>query len=266
MIWVKRIFWILFALTVLVVLVMSNQSNKKAVLQKPEILILVNGENAFLTEDELYTRLLRKGLVFSGQTFEQLNIPATEKFIREMTEVKDVKVFGNIGGKWNITIDIRKPIARIFNQFGESFYLDEDGVTMAPSYLYTARVVVVTGFIPDAKTSLPALEVAQKDSLKYDFFIDDIYYLSKFISENEFMQALIGQIYLAKNGDFILTPQVGEQTIIFGSAKSPEEVAEKFKKLEVFYQEAIPYEGWSTYESINLKFDNQIVTKRRKSE
>lgn len=266
MIWVKRIFWIVFALATVAVLVFTNTSNKEAPLAKPEILIQVTGENAFLTEDELYDRLLRKGLIFSGQTVEQLNIKETEAFIRKMTEVKDVKVYSNIGGTWNITIDIRKPIARIFNQLGDSFYLDEDGETMAPSYLYTARVVVVTGYIPDSKNSISALEIARADSLKYAFFLDDIYYLTKELSENSFMQALVGQIHLEKNGDFMLIPQVGGQKIIFGSAKSPEEIKTKFKKLEIFYKEAMPYEGWNTYETISLKYDKQIVAKRKKEE
>lgn len=263
MIWVKRIFWILFAGATLAMLIYTNTSNQKALLSKPEILIKVTGENAFLTEDELYDRLIRKGLVFPGQTVEQLNIKETEAFIRQMTEVKDVKVYGNIGGSWNITIDIRKPIARIFNQQGESFYLDEDGETMAPSYLYTARVVVVTGFIPDAKNSISAHEISATDSLKYDFYLDDIYNLTKPMSEDPFIQALIGQIHLEKNGDFILIPQVGGQKIIFGSAKSIEEVKTKFKKLEIFYNEAIPYEGWNTYETISLKYNKQIVAKRK---
>jgi cell division protein FtsQ len=76
------------------------------------------------------------------------------------------------------------------------------------------------------------------------------------------MQSLIGQIHLKKNGDFLLIPLVGDQKIIFGSAHSDEEVREKFKKLDIFYKEAIPYEGWNKYDEISLKYENQIVGKK----
>jgi cell division protein FtsQ len=75
------------------------------------------------------------------------------------------------------------------------------------------------------------------------------------------MKSLVGQIHLKKDGDFVLIPLVGGQKIIFGTAHTDEEVREKFKKLKIFYKEAIPYEGWDKYAEINLKYDRQIVCK-----
>jgi len=46
-------------------------------------------------------------------------------------------------------------------------------------------------------------------------------------------------------------------------AKSDKEVETKFKKLKVFYKEVIPYEGWDKYQSIDLRFDKQIVGKKK---
>jgi len=78
------------------------------------------------------------------------------------------------------------------------------------------------------------------------------------------LQSLIGQIHRKHNGDFVLIPQVGGQKIVFGTAFSDLEVEEKFRKLKVFYKEAIPYEGWNTYEEISLKYNKQIVCKKKK--
>ncbi|MFN6085466.1 MAG: hypothetical protein ACK476_11145, partial [Fluviicola sp.] len=64
-------------------------------------------------------------------------------------------------------------------------------------------------------------------------------------------------------GDFILIPQVGGHEIVFGTANSDRDVKEKFEKLKTFYKEGIPYEGWNKYSSINLKYKNQIVGKKR---
>jgi cell division protein FtsQ len=94
--------------------------------------------------------------------------------------------------------------------------------------------------------------------------LDDIYRISSYVCNDAFLSAQIGQINLEKNGDFVLVPQVGGQKIIFGSARTNEDVAEKFKKLTIFYKEGLPYEGWDKYEVINLKYDKQIVCKKKK--
>jgi cell division protein FtsQ len=77
------------------------------------------------------------------------------------------------------------------------------------------------------------------------------------------LQALIGQVYVQKDGQFLLVPLVGEQIIEFGKAETDKVVEEKFSKLKVFYKEAIPYEGWEKYKSISLKYDKQIVCAKR---
>ena len=92
--------------------------------------------------------------------------------------------------------------------------------------------------------------------------LDDIYRLSKYISENKFLKAQIAQVHRTLGGDFVLIPQVGNHKIIFGSAYTDAEVKEKLDKLVVFYEEGLPYEGWSKYETINLKFRDQIVCKK----
>jgi cell division protein FtsQ len=261
--WLKISLWILFGVTVLVLMSIVKKTQNESIIDKPNIIIHVNGENAFLTEDELYTRLKRKGFVYNGQIYRRLKVNEVEKYLTSMSEIKSAKVFTKIGSKWTIEVEIRKPIARIFNNYGESFYLDELGYTMSPSNLYTARVVIVTGDIPDRINSKSVPEIINNRVLKSKHKLDDLYRISHYVCSDQLLQALVGQIHLKKNGDFVLIPEVGGQKIIFGSAHTDEEVRGKFKKLKVFYKEAMPYEGWGKYDEISLKYDKQIVCKKK---
>ena len=164
-VWIKRSLWILFGIGVLVLLFMVQNSQSETVLSKPEIVIHVKGESAFLTEDELYVRLKRKGFIFNGQAHQDLKIAAIEKYIKSMSEVKDVGVYTKIGSSWKIDVDVRKPIARVFNKYDENFYLDEDGFIMKSSNLHTARVVVVTGYIKDRINSISVDNIINNDTL-----------------------------------------------------------------------------------------------------
>jgi cell division protein FtsQ len=262
-IWIKRIVWVLFFVGVIVLMFRSCSMHEKRSMDKPKIIIHVKGEDAFLTEDELYDRLKRKGLIFEGQTHKTLNASKIEKHIAAMSEVKDVKVFTRIGSQWTIEVTVRKPIARIFNKYHETFYLDEDGIVVRTTGLHTARVVVVTGLIPDRITSIPVKEIINNDSLKSIRKLDDVYRISNYVCNDPELQALIGQIHLKKNGDFVLIPLVGGQLIVFGTAFTDKEVREKFEKLKIFYTKGLPYEGWEKYSEINVKYGDQIVGKIR---
>ena len=71
------------------------------------------------------------------------------------------------------------------------------------------------------------------------------------------------QLHYDEQDGFVLIPRVGGHQIVFGMANSDEAVAKKFGKLTTFYEEVIPYEGWNTYQSINLRYKNQIVAKKK---
>ena len=261
--WGKFIGWSLFALLVITLLIIARSEQEKALAKDPVISIGVEDENAFLTEDELRVRLRRNGLMFDGQRMEEVNVNAIEAFIRKMHEVENVEVFRRMGGNWNIRLKIRKPLARIFNTSGQSYYVDSKGATMDPSPNFTARVLIFSGNIPDKSDSLTVDEIIHDDSLVQVRLLDDIFRISNYIANDEFLHAQIAQVHRTKGGDFILIPQVGDHKIIFGSAYTNAEVKEKLEKLKTFYKEGLPYEGWSKYETINLKFKNQIVCKKK---
>jgi cell division protein FtsQ len=263
---VKIAAWAATAILTVVLLSVARHEQDSATVKKPVVTISAIDENIFLTEAELLTRLGRKQLVFAGQKMEQLRTTEIEAFIRSMHEVQNVEVFRRMGGEWAISIRLRQPIARIFNRKGQSFYLDAEGTTMDPSPNFTARVMVFSGNIPDKSDTLTVNEIINNASLKSSRLLDDIYRISNYVCHDPFLRAQIAQVHRTSGGDFIMIPQVGDHRIIFGSARTDREVKEKLDKLKVFYREGLPYEGWNKYESIDLKFRDQIVCKKKQAE
>jgi len=261
--WLKITLWSIFIIGLVTVIVFVKSAMAEKLVPAPEISIHADAENAFLTNGELHDKLKRANLLFDGQRRDQLQTEAIEKFISSISQVKKVEVFQFLDGSWKIDVDMRVPIARIFNKFGESFYLDEEGNTMSLTQSHTARALVFSGEIKDKKSSISVAKIINNDSLISIRKLDDIYRISSYVCNDPLFHSLIGQVYLNKSGDFVLIPLVGDQKIIFGSAYSDSEVEEKFKKLKIFYKEAMPYEGWETYKEISLKFDGQIVCKKK---
>lgn len=262
----KIIGFTIFFMAFMVALVWAHIAEKNKSIVAPNIFLHVDGGDAFLNEKELNERLLNKRLYSIGMLVKSLEIGKIEKAIANMPEVKNVRVFKFIGGKWNIDVELRKPIARIFLNNNKSYYLDSDGFTIPRSNLHTARVLIVSGDINEPFDQENAKEIINNDSLKSIRKIDDIYRMSNYICSHPVLRSLVGQIYIEKNGDFSLIPIVGEQIITFGSAVSDAQVKDKFERLMTFYNEGIPYEGWNKYSEITLKYDGQIVCRKRKTE
>lgn len=261
--WLRILSWILLAAGVIIVFIFSNQQEQKKKINNPQISIHVEGENTFLTEKELWQRLKFNRLVYDGQANNSFNIEKIERSISRMTEVKNVKVFKNIGNHWFVKIILRKPIARIFNVYGQSYYIDEDGFMMNRSNLHTARVLIFSGFIKDKFSDKSLPDIINNDSLKSIKKIDEIYYISNYVCKDTFLSKLITQVYLEKNGDFILIPIVGDQKIVLGPIVSKQQMTEKFDRLKIFYNEAMPYEGWDKFDEISVKYEGQIVCRKR---
>ena len=256
------IFWVLFAVGLILIVFFANTENNNDVAKKPDISIHVEGENAFLTESELLDRLIYKRLYQKNMKVNFVNVKKIEAAIIKMEEVKKVRAYKNIGNSWNIDVELRNPIARIFTLSQKAYYLDDEGFTMGRSSLHTAHVLVFSGFITENMEKSSVKEIINNDSLKSIRKLDDIYRISNYVCRDSLMNALIGQVYLEKNGDFILIPLVGKQTILFGSANSDEVVADKFNRLKVFYKEGMPHEGWEKYNTLIVKYEGQLVCRK----
>lgn len=255
--------WVVFLATLIFTMYFAHENYQNRVMRFPEIVVVNEGNNAFLMDKDIVERMKRNGIVLEGLARKDINTDYIESIVMRMFEVKAASVHVNLDGSWRIFVELRKPIARVFNKRGESFYLDEEGTKMPLSPLYSARVLPFTGYISDELDSLSVNEIINNDSLKTIKLLPQIYYLSDYVCSDPFLSALIAQVEVDRNGDFILIPIVGNQKIYFGNPYSPKVVEERFEKLRIFYREALPYAGWGKYEGINLKYKNQVVCKKR---
>lgn len=264
--WVKIALWSAFGVIVITLLVLTQRAQDKLPTEEPEIEVHVKGEAHFITKEEILTDLEFHKLWVKGKPAGDLPVAKIEEYLMGVSQVKHAKVYRKLGGDWKIEVITRKPVARIFNKHGETYYLDDEGFTMETSQLHAARTLVVTGDVDTWVRGENVPGIINNDSLKSIRNLDDIYRISSYVCNDPLFHSLIGQIHLEKNGDFVLTPLVGDQTIVFGSALTEEEVAQKFKKLKIFYREAMPYEGWDAYREINLKYEDQIVCKKKETD
>lgn len=248
---ISNLLVLVFAIMVIVCAGFADKEQKKTKCESVSIKIDEKRGYHFISKEDI-NHLLRtyspKSLI--GCDLHNLKTADLEKMLTAQPFVKEAQVYADIRGELEFSVKQRVPKVRIFNTKGESFYLDEDGKMMPLSSNYTARVLVVNGNIHEKykENGIPKYQLTH-----------DIFNLALNIEKDKFLKALIGQVYVDKQKQFILTPRIGRQEIVLGDI---ENLDIKFKKLKAFYKNVMPYKGWDTYKSINLSYENQVVAKK----
>jgi cell division protein FtsQ len=217
-----------------------------------EVKIIYADSSVFLTKDDILKSI--HSHLDSVQNFplNEIDLNTLHRLVTKANAVKQAGVYTTIDGRCVIEVEQRVPVMRVFNDSGESFYLDNDGFSFPANYRAAVRLPVVTGHIPDGVQSESYLSGhwANKSVL------DDALRLAQFITTNEFWNAQIEQLYLNAQGDFEAITRVGDHQVIIGDASDLER---KFKKWMAFYAHTIQAKNLNEYKTINLKFENQVV-------
>jgi len=205
----------------------------------------------FVTPKDVKETIQRKyGTLLAGTPVKTIDFKEMEELLEEDAFVKKADVFVGAQSRIHVNIQQRYPIVRVFDKDRASFYLDKDGNFLPPSSNYTARVLVATGHIP----------TYEDDFREKGGVIAELFDVVQYIENDAFLKPMIEQIHVDSKGNFVLSPKLGDHTILVGKADNLEE---KFEHLKVFYKEGMPYEGWRKYKSINLKYKGQVVCKKR---
>ena len=81
-------------------------------------------------------------------------------------------------------------------------------------------------------------------------------YLVNYIENSKTWKGKIVQIHIEQNGDIVLVPRKGQETIVLGQ---PTEIEDKFERLARYYTAIIPEKGEKTYKRVDLRYRGQIV-------
>ena len=245
---------------------MSFVNNKQSLLvcKSLEVKINQNDDVYFLDKMAVEKLIKDRGDSIVGQTRYSLNVPELERALDSHEDIAKAQASMTIDGEVRVIVKQRKPILRIFNSTGDSYYIDEAGKLMPLSEKYTARVLVANGNIKESYSANYMYSIADigRDSIKKaKSSLDELFAMATYINKDEFWKSQVQQIFVNNEKEMELIPLVGNHKIIFGDTALMDE---KFKKLMTFYKQGLNTTGyWDKYSAINLKFKNQIVCTKK---
>ena len=247
-----RITWVVFLLVVVLALfsAISRKKDSFAGGVEVEVVPLESGDKLISERDVKQALLLAFGNTLEGTELGRLEVDRMEHVLEDDPFVLDAEAYIDQRNVLHVKIKQREPLLRILDNNGGNYYLDRNGVKMPPSKNFAAHVLVATG---NVAPYTPEFQKKKKNTLK------DLFTLTQTLQADEFFASFIQQIHVSNTGEFTLVPLVGDQNIVLGTARK---LDDKLHRLKIFYRQGIPYVGWREYESINLKYNGQVVCRK----
>jgi cell division protein FtsQ len=259
----KRIKNILFLVGLIIYLIVVtgfiSHKEKQIKISSLKIRIVDSTENQFIRSSDVKNMLEEKKFAVFGKPASMVNLREIENSLKSRQNISKAEAFITERGVIHIEIKQKTPFIRIYNRYGQGYYLDYEGNIILLASNFSPFILIANGYIAEPFRIGKTLNIF---SVKYDSLklaqktIYDVYNLAKYISGDKFWQAQIEQIYVNNKYEFELIPRVGSHIIEIGSA---EDLSEKFDKLSLLYHQGFNNLGWNKYERISLKYKNQIV-------
>jgi len=174
----------------------------------------------------------------------QLDIHSMEQVIMQDPWVAHAQVYIDNNRVLQMYVTQRLPVARIFQKDTKSYYLDGSLSIMPLSTNYVYYTTVVTN-VPELRNDSAGWALRQQ-----------IVSLVNTIQADSFWNAQISQVIVDSPGFFELVPVLGDQKILLGDATG---VKDKLHNLFLFYKNVLNRIGWDKYETLDLRFNDQVV-------
>lgn len=183
-----------------------------------------------------------------SKTLDDINSEVFEEEIEKIPAILSADAYklmvnekGGYKGVLVVKVKHREPVMRVMNS-GGSYYLDKNGVRIPVSQSYSTNVLVATG------------------SVSEKFAVEKLLPFVLYVNDNDFWKAQIEQIHVEEDGDVLLIPLVGDHIIELGDMDN---YREKLHIMREFYKQVLAKNNWDKYEKISLKYNNQVVAKRK---
>lgn len=229
------------------VIAMSSASKVQQQKKIKDIDITIkNDRYSFIDKQEVKNILLaNRHIDLLATSMSKVDVHKMENIITVNPWVAAAQVYIDNKQVLHVNVTQRVPVARLFEQSGNSYYLDHTLKSMPLSPKYVHYTTVVTN-VPELKND------SASASLKAQ-----IVALVSFIDKDTFWRAQVSQLIVNDDNTFEIVPVLGNQRILIGDTSR---IKDKFHNLFAFYKQVLNRIGWDKYEVIDVRFNGQVVT------
>lgn len=216
------------------------------------VVIADSSMNRFVSKADVKKFLDKEYGEYVGMLLDSIDLAKVEKIIDGRSAVNKSEAYTTRDGMLNVKVTQRTPVVR-FQKSDGGFYADAEGFLFPLQSSYASRVQVIDGDIPLKANSGYKGEITDE---KERAWLGKVIDLVNYMENSRTWKDKIVQITVCDGGELIMVPREGTERFHFGQ---PDEIQEKFLKMEKYYTAVVPAKGEKEYSVVNLEYDGQIV-------
>lgn len=216
------------------------------------VVIADSSINRFVSKADVKKFLDKEYGEYVGMLLDSIDLAKVEKIIDGRSAVNKSEAYTTRDGMLNVKVTQRTPVVR-FQKSDGGFYADAEGFLFPLQSSYASRVQVIDGDIPLKANSGYKGEITDE---KERAWLGKVIDLVNYMENSRTWKDKIVQITVCDGGELIMVPREGTERFHFGQ---PDEIQEKFRKMEKYYTAVVPAKGEKEYSVVNLEYDGQIV-------
>lgn len=207
------------------------------------VTITIEGEGLSdtITARGVRTSLMKYPSQIVGAKVNTLNTLKIEEYLMKLNNFENVSCYISTSGYLNVQIHPMIPEIRVFDG-DKSYYVNGKGKRINSNADFYADVPIITGHFSDKMRPEQVLPIV------------------RYVNRDPKLKSIVGMYEVRGPNDILLIPKIVGHVINFGDTTR---LDEKRRALLTFYEKVIPYKGWMEYDTISVKFRNQIVATRR---
>lgn len=225
----------------LVAVAFMNRPERDLVCYGVEVVLEDSMKSCYLKPKDVQQLLKAGGHYPLGERMDDISLTEIEELLAKHPYIKDATGYKTPKGKICVLVQQHVPMLYVMADNGSRFCINEEGEVMSKTK-YAANLLVATGPITQ------------------NYALEHLYPMVAYIHQDAFWEQQIQQIHVLEDGSVELVPRVGKHRILLGQ---PVDVEGKLERMKQFYSEGLQKTGWNKYSLINLKYENQIICKKR---
>lgn len=176
-----------------------------------------------------------------GQPASKLRVADIERYLGRLSNFESIQCALSPTGRLIIKVTPVVPVLRVFDG-ADSYYVNKDGKRVAANAEFFVDVPVVSGHFSKNFSPLELMPVV------------------RYIQNDSTLRTLFSMVSASDRSNIFLTPRIAGHVVNIGDTTS---LPSKFHNLMLMYRKVMPFKGWLTYDTISVKFRDQIVASRR---
>ncbi|MGN0214187.1 MAG: cell division protein FtsQ/DivIB [Muribaculaceae bacterium] len=221
--------------------VFANKQAGEALCTKLEVNIVNSDSSTFVTRENILQELRRLHIEPVGERMCKINTKYIEQMLNQSEYLENVECVILNNHTLQIQASQLVPVMRIFDG-NQSYYVNRRGKRMSATARYHVDVPVVSGHFTA------------------DFPPQRMLPLINFVEADETLNSLVTMYSVRDSNNIFIVPCIMGHVVNIGA---PRDLENKFAKLREFYAKVMPQKGWLYYDTISVKFRNQVVATRR---